>query len=105
MLESRVDGPAAIAEPEVQVHECPAEDEPTLASTRIWGRRATLWEWLVVLGAIAVFGVIFHRMTQQRVSQFGRDAFPQWLWDTLDLKYWPLKYFRGGAYAPSWWPF
>jgi hypothetical protein len=82
----------------------PVEAEPYRPFTPFWGRHATLWEWLVTFGAIAVFGVIFRRLTDQRLAELGHDAFPQWLWDLFDLKVWPLSWLKGGAYAPSWWP-
>jgi hypothetical protein len=80
------------------------EVAPYREFTPAWGRRGTLWEWLVVIACATVFVVVFAKTTHERVERLGAAAFPQWHWDIYDLKVWPLKYFKGGAHVPSWRP-
>src|SRR6185437_2724429 len=101
----RLDCSATGAEPEAEVREY---GEPEAQSFRdfvpIWGTRATLWQWLVVIAASAIFCVLFARATHARVERFGASGIPRWCWDVYDLRVWPLSWLKGGAYAPTWWP-
>ena len=87
----------------MQVREpVPVESEPLAEPVQVqseplapvWGQRASLWQWLAVIGASAVFLALFHRLTADAVATHGHDAFPGWLWDLYDWRVWPLSRFR-----------